>query len=258
MNQDDQLLRQLGELAREPGSGSAFDERWERLAAGTLSAEEETELRRLAETSDEARAAYEAFRPLGRDFQAGVVRAIREQTSARVLPFRRRAARFAGWGAAAAAAAALVLLVRPPAPLPDYEAKMSGGTQELRGEIAESAETIQPPPAFAPGDRFQVTMRPHTGLSRVEPLETRVCVVRGGEVRTVDAQAEVDAGGAARVTGSLARDLQAGDWVLWTVIGRPGELPEPEQLRSAAASAPLRDRDWVAVPTALHVRPRAP
>ena len=80
MNEDD-LLQELGKLAREQsGSGRLLDERWDRLAAGTLSAEEERELRLLAETSEPARLAFEAFRPLGEGFHGGVVRAIVAQT----------------------------------------------------------------------------------------------------------------------------------------------------------------------------------
>jgi RNA polymerase sigma factor (sigma-70 family) len=56
------------------------DERWDRLAAGTLSAEEEEELRALADSSPEAREAYKAFKPLGADFQARVVSAINAQS----------------------------------------------------------------------------------------------------------------------------------------------------------------------------------
>jgi RNA polymerase sigma-70 factor (ECF subfamily) len=49
------------------------------LAAGTLTAEEDAELRALAVSSPEAREAYEAFRPLGATFQARVVSAINAQ-----------------------------------------------------------------------------------------------------------------------------------------------------------------------------------
>ena len=98
----DRLLRDLGDLARSEAEAeeARFDDRWDRLAAGTLTADEEAELKALAESSPEAREAYEAFRPLGADFQARVVSAIKaeradETPSApteprpRVLPFRR-------------------------------------------------------------------------------------------------------------------------------------------------------------------------
>ncbi|HEV2844584.1 MAG TPA: hypothetical protein VG477_07045, partial [Thermoanaerobaculia bacterium] len=98
-----------------------FGERWDRLSSGDLSAEEEAELRVLAETSEEAREAYEAFRPLGPEFHASVAGAIREQglapqgmaekSPAKPLPFRPRTARVAGWGSLAAVAAVLLVMV---------------------------------------------------------------------------------------------------------------------------------------------------
>ena len=47
---EDELLRNLGHVAREQAGRERLflDERWDRLAAGTLSAEEDAELRRLA------------------------------------------------------------------------------------------------------------------------------------------------------------------------------------------------------------------
>ena len=77
-NEDDDLLRKLGEMARDEAESerARWDERWDRLAAGTLGAEEEAELRRLAVASPEAGEAYEAFRPLGAEFHAAVAAAI--------------------------------------------------------------------------------------------------------------------------------------------------------------------------------------
>src|SRR5215210_8874971 len=99
---EDRLLRELGHLAKEEeGAEKArLDERWDRLAAGTLTTEEEAELLALAETSPEAREAYEAFRPLGPEFQARVVEKIAaglpQERRGRLLPFR-PAARIGGW-----------------------------------------------------------------------------------------------------------------------------------------------------------------
>src|SRR5436305_6363036 len=123
----DRLLRELGDLARSETKAeeARFDERWDRLAAGTLTAEEDAELKALAASSPEAREAYEAFRPLGADFQARVVSAINAERP-RVLPFRRMIHRAEIWvGLAAAMAAGVFFLVRGPAtqaPLPGYEA----------------------------------------------------------------------------------------------------------------------------------------
>lgn len=81
---DDLLLKELGDLARHEGEaeGARLDERWDRLAAGTLTAEEEAELKALAASSPEAREAYAAFRPLGADFQARVVSTINAEDTA--------------------------------------------------------------------------------------------------------------------------------------------------------------------------------
>jgi RNA polymerase sigma-70 factor (ECF subfamily) len=90
---NDSILSELGALARrEREAESPLDERWDRLAAGTLTAEEDAELRALAASSAEAREAYEAFRPLGADFQARVVRAINaERTTEETADLVRRA-----------------------------------------------------------------------------------------------------------------------------------------------------------------------
>jgi RNA polymerase sigma factor (sigma-70 family) len=92
MNKDS-ILSELGALARQEGEGeSPLDERWDRLAAGTLTAEEDAELRALATSSPEAREAYEAFRPLGAAFQARVVSAINaERTTEEAADLVRRA-----------------------------------------------------------------------------------------------------------------------------------------------------------------------
>lgn len=75
---EDLILRELGYLATEESEAekARLDERWDRLAAGALTPEEDAELRALAESSPEAHEIYEAFRPLGAKFQARVVNKI--------------------------------------------------------------------------------------------------------------------------------------------------------------------------------------
>src|SRR6188508_1015557 len=100
---EDELLHTLGNLAR-------YDERWDRLAAGTLTPEEDAELRALAATDDDAREAYDAFRPLGTEFLARIQESIATPAvaqapavapPAKVLPFRRRAGKISAWIATA-------------------------------------------------------------------------------------------------------------------------------------------------------------
>ncbi|HVR98057.1 MAG TPA: hypothetical protein VMW27_15675 [Thermoanaerobaculia bacterium] len=261
MSDDDRWLRELAQVNREQDAADRgrLDERWDRLSAGQLSPEEEAELRALAESSDEAREAYEAFRPLGPDFQAGVVQAIREQARpaapAKLLPFSRRRARLAGLGAALAAAAALlVVFARPPVPLPEYQLEVSGSIRTQRGPD-ETAEV----PVFAPGDPFQLVLRPDTAVSpRTGELEAQCFLARGGEMRPLEVWVQLPAGGAARMEGSFPRDLPEGSWTLWAVVGRKGELPGSVNLRSLSPTAPARRRDWVAVPQDVRIQPRGP
>lgn len=260
MNHDDpedRLLSELADLAREDGTGEArLDERWDRLAAGTLTAEEEAELLALAESSPEAREAWEAFRPLGPEFQARVVEKIaaelpKQEERARILPFR-PAARIGGWVTAAAAAAAVLFVVlRPGAPLPEYRiVYVTGGTSEIRGDQPE-----EPPRAFAPGDPIEVVL--HAEGRSSGSLEARLFLQSGDEMRRLETRSEI-AEGAVKIKGSLDPDLQAGTWTLWAVVGRPGGLPEPAELQSLAAQDGLRQRGWVAVSRDVRIQPRGP
>ncbi len=79
MMSPDKLLEELARIARQGSSRFALadDPRWHRLTAGELSAEAEAELRVWAATSEDASIAYEAFRPLGPEFRALIVNALR-------------------------------------------------------------------------------------------------------------------------------------------------------------------------------------
>jgi uncharacterized protein (DUF4415 family) len=77
---DEPRLRELAQVIREEKADRfRLDERWARLSSGELSEQEEAELRALAEVSLEARQAYEAFRPLGPEFQARMVQILRQR-----------------------------------------------------------------------------------------------------------------------------------------------------------------------------------
>ena len=257
MNHDpeDLLLSELADLARQDGADKArLDERWDRLAAGTLTAEEEAQLRALAESSPEAREAWEAFRPLGPEFQARVVEKIAaelpRERRARLLPFR-PAAQIGGWvTAAAAAAAVLVVLLRPSAPLPEYRIASVTGASEMRGEQPE-----EPVGEFAPGEPIKVVLHPEGESSG--SLEAQLFLQSGDELRHLETQSETSEG-AVKMKGSLDPDLQAGTWTLWAVVGRPGDLPDLAELRSLVAQGEVRRRDWVAVSQDVRIQPRGP
>jgi hypothetical protein len=265
---EDRILRELGHLAKEEKEAeqARLDERWDRLAAGTLTPEEDAELRALTESSPEARETYEAFRPLGADFQARVVNEIAgelakarpemesQKTRGRLLPFRPATLRRVGWLTAAAAAAGLFLLLRSPAtmpPLPDYTAELSGGIKTFRGEEATE------PQVFAPGDRFQLILRPKTETLG-KGLEAQCFLLRGRELRRLGVESEIAPIGSVRLEGLLDRDLSPGIWTLLAIVGRQSEMPDAAALRSFAAQGESRQRDWVGVSKKIVIRPRSP
>ncbi|HEX6901832.1 MAG TPA: hypothetical protein VF789_19080 [Thermoanaerobaculia bacterium] len=260
----DPWLRELAKVNREKQDAerNRLDERWDRLSSGDLSPEEEAELRALAETSEEAREAYEAFRPLGPDFHARVARAIREQglaapaagtgeRPAKPLPFRGRAARWAGWGSLAAAAAALlVTALIPPAPVSEYAAPEVSGVSSFRGE--PSATEL---PVVEPGRPFEVTVSPETRADDVEDLQAFCFLSRGQELGSLQVLKTLwDPGGAVKIETVTARDVGPGTWTLWVVLGREGEMPDMDHLRRLLTTDRVRQRDWVAVSRKVRIQ----
>jgi hypothetical protein len=259
----DRLLRELGDLARSEAKAekARFDDRWDRLAAGTLTAEEEAELKALAESSPEYREAYEAFRPLGADFQARVVSAIRP----RVLPFPppiiRRLEVWVGLAAAVAAGVFFVvrMLILPPLPpLPSYEASVRGGAQASRG--GESGPTSELP-VFVPGSPLSITATPQTSVQNVEARVFLSALSRKGDFLPWEPEPrlEIVDQGIVRLQGTLGQDIQLspGDWRIWIVVGRKGRLPSGKELQAELHTGQARHADWQAVSAELRVKARA-
>lgn len=272
---DELWLKELAQVNRdrEAEERSRLDESWDRLSAGELSPEEEAELRALAETSGEARDAYEAFRPLGPDFQARVVQAIQKQQDplqqdeataaepvAKPLPFRRSTSqtfRRAGWGAVAAiAAAGLFFMVRDPAsypPLPIYTAELSRGDQQFRG----GTETTTGVPVFSPGSTLTFNVRPEQAVA--DPVEAYAFADRPEEWVPLGRLPDGE-NGAVRLRGQLGREIRLppGDWKIWIVVGRPGKIPSSGDLQVELRAGRARHEDWQAVSGDLQIGGRPP
>jgi hypothetical protein len=273
---DEELMKALGRTARtEP----ALDERWDKLAAGTLSDTEREALLEEAARSDEAAQAYEAFRPLGAEFQARVVHRLLDEAArsdqspaseassgavrtaaavpadarpaeaARVVPFRRRATRFTVVPLALAAslllAVGVVTFMRPGAvpALPGYGLALEGQVTLMRGQT--------PPPQAAPfaqGNHFRLVLTPAT---RVEgQVVARGYVLSDGEPAPLVAPApRISDDGAVLIEGEVGRDVQLpqGNARLLVIVGRESKLPDPrvlaEQLGAAGQS---QSADWAA------------
>lgn len=281
MMSEDPLLRELGRLAQEEkeAEDARRDERWDRLAAGTLSVEEAAALDALAATSPAAREAYEAFRPLGADFQARVVGALeselrrpapevehREQRS-RLLPFRPVSWQFAGWlTAAAAAASVLVLVVRSPAtlpPLPLYSAELSGGIQTQRGGASGPAAG---PQLFGPGSTLKFVVSPEHAVAG--EVEARTLVARNAEnvpcqpapPAPPEPRLDISTLGAVRLEGTIGENIRlpSGPLRVWIVVGLQGRIPPAGELATALCAGRMHNRHWRAVSADLSVVDRSP
>jgi hypothetical protein len=257
---DEPWLRELAQVKRDEDAEerSRLDERWDRLSAGELSPEEEAGLRALAGTSEEAREAYEAFRPLGPDFHARVVNAVRAERKpaeprSRILPFR-PAARLGGWlTAAAAVAAVLVLFLRTPAspPLPDYTiTEMDGGIRTQRGDPAAAGL-----PVFVPGSRLTLVVKPPQPIT--DEVEARSFLSNGSRIDPWEPSVQI-ARGVVKLEGSLGDQLPAGSWRVWVVVGRPGGVPSDKELMASLRAGRSRDDSWQAVHAELRVEARPP
>jgi hypothetical protein len=260
----------LADLTREEREAEAarLDERWDRLAAGELTAEEEAELRALAETSPEAREALEAFRPLGPDFEARVVDAVAAELAAQApeperreprsqpRPSRRHIGRRGGWvAAAAAAAAALVLLLRPAElpPLPTYNVKLIGGDQSSRGTQTRPFDGL---PIVTQGSLIYLVASPAGQVTG--PVEAQVFVAQGSEIVPLELKSRLEQrNGAVRLRGTLGREIQlpSGEQTIWLIVGRPGKIPPASEVAGELRAGRIRQKNWEAMSVRLRVPP---
>jgi hypothetical protein len=254
---EDRWLRELGELARQDDEAdhARFDERWDRLAAGTLTAEEAAELEALAASTPEGGEAYEAFRPLGADFQARMVAAASAELAsapqsepaeplARLLPFRRVVRRVEVWvGAAVAVAASLFFLLRAPAlpPLPGYDADPPGFQSEYRGTGATAA---------IPGSPVDFEARPRRAVTG--DLEARGFLsCAGGNLRPLQPPPSISKKGTVTLKGRLEKGLH-GDCEIWILVARPGKAPV--DLQAELRAGRRGNADWQAVSAPLKIQ----
>ncbi len=274
--EDDSLLRELGAWARDRAAveREQLDDRWDRLAAGTLTSEEEAKLRAEAEGSAEGAEALAAFQPLGPEAESRIVAQIRAQRAAErpaqpaiaaprpvvaapspsnrpnnVLPFRRRAAVWGG-GLGLAAAAVLIAVLGLPrgsAPLPTYEVRLSGGDKNDRGSTGTEATAV---PTFSPGARFELVLRPAEAVKGDVAVRCLLVANGGGPPRPFPAcdHAEHSNDGSLLVTGTVGSQIEGppGDWTLWAIVARPGDLPKDPPVANVAE--PIAGKGWIGIP----------
>ncbi|MCP3963701.1 MAG: hypothetical protein GY719_38180 [bacterium] len=252
---EDRLMRSLGQVAREREEISTpVDERLPALSGGELSEVEIAALREAADSSPEARRAYDAFRPLDQDARAGIVRRLQEELASspagggEVVPLQPRIRRWR-WAVAAAAALVAFALIWPspsPSPLPDYELSLEGGMSETRASVSGEV------PTFEPGAPFSLLLRPVTDASG--KVAVRAWLDDGETLRVWQARPRISEGGSVLYAGTVGEDvpLPPGDWVLWLAIGRGDGLPDAAAIREGPATSPA-SRDWVLLKTPVRV-----
>ena len=141
--------------------------------------------------------------------------------------------------------ALLVVTRRTSPPLPLYALEISGGLRTTRGEAAGSV------PIFRRGSEVAVVLRPPTQVAG--RTAARCCfLVRGETWRSWPLAAE-KSGQSFRFTGRLGSDLEAGEWRLWAMVGRPGSLPDETALPSLQHQAGERHPGWQALAKELIV-----
>jgi len=235
---DDDLLRQIGQHAREAGPPAPEDDPvWQRLASGELTADEDAELQRRAAADPRAAELYEAFRPLDASLKEGIAaRAMKELAPRpRVLPWRRAAVVIAPLAAAAAIALALTRRASTTddraAVLPIYAMDLQGGDRTTRSIDQPAVELTK----LHRGSHVEVVLRPATAVSA--PVSVRGFVAQGDAVRALELPQERSSDGAIRIqgdAGALFHDVPAGEWALALTVGAEGAAaPQPNEVASA-------------------------
>lgn len=248
----DRLLAELAREARraEEEQAAQDDARWEALARGGLSPEEEEAFRAEMGSSAAGAEALEAFTPLGEEFRRGVGdRILAEQASERSRPAVSRHApgRPFLWAAAALVLAAVGAwwLLGPGSsypPLPAYTASLSGGAQALRGDSAATPRQV-----FVQGNLFQLLLRPDEAVPG--PLKTTAFFKTGTRIIPWRPAVEAAESGSLRVSGRVGQELRlpAGEAELLIAVGRPRRLPTgPELAGLLAREERLRRPSWSA------------
>lgn len=256
------LLDQLAQIAREETleASRRLDERWDRLAGGLASDAEIDELRGMADASGEHYEAYQAFKPLGPDFEQRVVSAIvtrldidrarplaaaEAEVAALATPpppatfGRKLYALYGGLGAAMVAAALFLLL--PSGPMPHYILREPPSLQANRG----LAEIPLGAPIVADGMYLDLeaiaAFEPET-----LPAAQLFVAKKGLPLEPCSLEPRIGTDGRVIFYLKIGADLELpfGESKLVLVLGRPGSLPTGEELLRAVQRGGEGTRNW--------------
>lgn len=249
MNRDDDWLDALGRAARGQTLERGEDEaRWERLAEGTLSPEEDAELRRLAAEDPAAAEKYEAYRPLGDEVKeriaARIGEALPSPSEKKIVTLPGRKGAGLAFVAALAIAAGALLWVDPPRgsldeALPPYALTVSGD-RTTRGAGDAPADAVV---ELHADSRIEMVLRPAKAVTG--EVGARGFLMQGGAAKAWAPPVQISNDGAVRITGG-AGDLFGGpgEWEVVWAVGRPSDLPSDATDVAAEASGARRTHSW--------------
>ncbi|AUX45863.1 uncharacterized protein SOCE26_073590 [Sorangium cellulosum] len=280
-------LAALARTARE--EDVAADPRWDEVAAGKLSADQQAALRARSTAAQEAFHAFEPLSDAERDeIEARVVAALGAVAPAEqaapaetaapaqkvapaeelapassprakvvVVPWWRRPAfALAAAGSLAAVLAALVVLrpARAPA-LPAYALALASGEGEERG----AAPAPGAAPRLGPGSRVELILRPERPVQG--PIAVRGALVQGGRARAWTPPVEISPDGAVRIAGTreaVFPGVPDGAWDIVLAVGRAEALPADPAAAAAARDGTAPDAQLLRAQVVLAPAGQAP
>ena len=244
---DNEFLSLLGkEARRQQKAEESLDPRFDALAAGQLTAEEEKNLQKEAAESRDMLDDYEAFKPLGAEFRFNLVNRIHGELAAgkedNVVKKQRSTRLWLIVAPAFALAASIALLLalptnKPRSPL-SYTFEMKVGEQTYRGKNGPSPDTAKP--IFGTGSQIHIILRPKEA-SR-EDVGASLFFEKDGTFIRLENGQQINSSGAVRFTAIIGETvfLEPGEWTVWAVVGRPGDLPDRDGLKEAVRAFQTR------------------
>jgi hypothetical protein len=258
---DDELLEETIAHVRSQRKRRAHEERLDAFAEGRL---DEESIRALAPIEgDDLDDEIEAFSPLSEEARGRISERLlalggagpelrtepRTEPRAVVVTLRRLTVAVSALALAASLAFVLRGRTEAEAPLPKYEVAFVGGEQAWRGEAPEATNRVdEAKHRFSHGERVRLSIRPGTTVSG--PIEARIFLRRGDDVRPWPTAVDVSSAGAVRIAASpdTLPPGTEGEWELVVAIGRPQSLPAAGDLRSPSAGVQIVSTPIVLAP----------
>jgi hypothetical protein len=221
---DEELMKALGEVARERAEDELSSRRLEALAAGELSGAERRALEKELAGTEDAGRVLDLFAPLDQGFRDRTLDRLPQGAGRAISLPRKLLTRRSLWlGLATAAALLLVWLPPESQPLPEYAVELQGGIKAVRGAAAQTAR-------YGTGSRMEVILRP--AVAYAGEVDVLFFLTRPGELLILDAPVEREQRGSVRMVAVLGEDVRipTGDWTLWVVYGPAGAVVDAEEI----------------------------